>query len=127
MWRNLILVLVGLALIGIAVPAGADNTRGQCNRTMAVALGSAQQVVHGVGDPFENCTAVGGALMGYVLAGCMDLLVVGDELRGLIVASNAPDQTDGISSPLGNTICTALFMCGFGSDLPLTVCPDFPR
>jgi hypothetical protein len=125
MCRNLILVLLGFALIGIAVPADADNTLGQCNRTMAVALGSAQQVVNGVGDPIAHCAAVGGALIGYALTGCMDLLVQGGVLRGLIVASNAPDQTDGIVSPLGDTICTSLILCGFGGDLPPEVCPGY--
>lgn len=124
MWRNFTLGLLALTLIGIAAPAGADNTMGQCNRTIAIALGSAQQVVHGVGDPVAQCNAVTGALIGYTAAGCMDLLVAA-ELGGLITATEAPVQDDSIYSPLGDTICTALTLCGLGPFLPPTVCVGY--
>jgi hypothetical protein len=122
MHRTFLVGLLGLAVVGLAVPASADNTRGQCNQTIAVALGAGHQVVVGVGDQEEQCLAVSAALLGFLGDGCLEFFDNG-ELRGLITASNAP-QGDRVS-PLGTTICTALIQCGLGPFLPPTVCPDF--
>jgi hypothetical protein len=124
MWRESILGLSALALIGIAAPAAADDITGLCTRTEAVAMGSGQQLVRGVGDPVAQCDALTGALIAYTAAGCVDLIVAG-ELGGLNTAHDAPVPGDGIHNPLGDTVCTALMLCGFRPLLPPEVCPGY--
>ena len=60
-------VASALILVGGASSAGADKTRGVCNSIVAQALGPALQFVNGVGDPVQQCTEIGGALVTFVM------------------------------------------------------------
>jgi hypothetical protein len=122
-------VASALILVGGASSAGADNTRGVCNSIVAQALGPALQFVNGVGDPVQQCTEIGDALVTFVMTeGCIEAFVAG-ELRGIGGPANVytQGQKAGQLKPVGEAICGSLCGCDLlpGAQM-FGICPDFP-
>ena len=127
MRRSIALVAFASIVIGASPGVRAENTRGLCNSIIANAFGSAQQFVNGIGDPAQQCTEVGDALLEFLnTPGCFDAFVAGD-VKGLAgPASTQPAGPDaGTPKPVGDTICGALCGCGFFPSLPPPVCGAF--
>ena len=115
-------------LVAGSPDARADNTGGLCNSIVANALGPAQQFVNGIGDPVEQCTEVGEALLAFLTTpGCFEAYLAG-EVQGLTgpAVLHSQGQKAGQYKPVGTTICGALCGCGFFPALPPQICANFP-
>jgi hypothetical protein len=122
------MIAFALALVGSAPEARADKTGGVCNSIIAQALGPAQQLLNGVGDPEQQCTEVANAFGEFLFTpGCVDALQAG-EIIGLGGAATAyvKGQKAGQLKPIGETICGSLCACGvIGPAQAVGACPNF--
>jgi hypothetical protein len=128
MKRILSIAAVACALMLGSSVARADNTGGLCNSIIGNVLGTAQQFVNGVGDPVQQCTDVGAALIEFEeTPGCFDALLNG-EVQGLTgpAVFYSHGQKAGQYKQAGSAICLAICGCGFFPLLPEGVCPGTP-